>query len=107
VVVTIEVRQLVFYAFAGNIAINNCFNAWSVHAALARWARRLRAVNFGERERIQTQSVPDFARLWRPVLECPPQEPNAFRAFACAAEDGYMLLQIPLSRTQACLDQET
>ena len=34
-VVAIEAQERVFYALAGNIAINNCFNARAVHAAIA------------------------------------------------------------------------
>jgi FkbM family methyltransferase len=34
-VIAIEAQERVFYALAGNIAINNCFNARAVHAAIA------------------------------------------------------------------------
>ena len=34
-VVAIEAQERVFYALAGNIAINNCFNARALHAVLA------------------------------------------------------------------------
>jgi FkbM family methyltransferase len=34
-VVAIEAQERVFYALAGNIAINNCFNARALHAAVA------------------------------------------------------------------------
>jgi FkbM family methyltransferase len=34
-VIAIEAQERVFYALAGNIAINNCFNARAVHAAVA------------------------------------------------------------------------
>jgi FkbM family methyltransferase len=34
-VVAIEAQERLFYALAGNIAINNCFNARAVHAAVA------------------------------------------------------------------------
>ena len=34
-VVAIEAQERVFYALAGNIAINNCFNARAMHAAVA------------------------------------------------------------------------
>jgi FkbM family methyltransferase len=35
-VVAFEPQQRIFYALAGNIAINNCFNAIAVHAAVGR-----------------------------------------------------------------------
>jgi FkbM family methyltransferase len=34
-VIAIEAQERIFYALAGNIAINNCFNARAVHAAVA------------------------------------------------------------------------
>ncbi|MEO9188480.1 MAG: FkbM family methyltransferase [Acetobacteraceae bacterium] len=34
-VLAIEAQERVFYALAGNIAINNCFNARAIHAAVA------------------------------------------------------------------------
>lgn len=34
-VIAIEAQERVFYALAGNIAVNNCFNARAVHAAVA------------------------------------------------------------------------
>ena len=34
-VVAIEAQERIFYALAGNIAINNCFNARAIHAAVA------------------------------------------------------------------------
>jgi FkbM family methyltransferase len=34
-VIAIEAQERVYYALAGNIAINNCFNARAVHAAIA------------------------------------------------------------------------
>jgi FkbM family methyltransferase len=34
-VIAIEAQERLFYALAGNIAINNCFNARAVHAAVA------------------------------------------------------------------------
>lgn len=34
-VLAIEAQERVFYALAGNIALNNCFNAHAVHAAVA------------------------------------------------------------------------
>jgi FkbM family methyltransferase len=34
-VIAIEAQERVFYALAGNITINNCFNARAVHAAVA------------------------------------------------------------------------
>ena len=33
-VIAIEAQERIFYALAGNIAINNCFNAHAIHAAL-------------------------------------------------------------------------
>lgn len=34
-VLAIEAQERIFYALAGNIAINNCFNAKAIHAAVA------------------------------------------------------------------------
>jgi FkbM family methyltransferase len=34
-VVAIEAQERIYYALAGNIAINNCFNARAIHAAVA------------------------------------------------------------------------
>jgi FkbM family methyltransferase len=34
-VLAIEAQERVFYALAGNIAINNCFNAFALHAAVS------------------------------------------------------------------------
>src|SRR5579864_5163182 len=34
-VVAIEAQERIYYALAGNIAINNCFNAVAVHAAVS------------------------------------------------------------------------
>jgi FkbM family methyltransferase len=34
-VLAIEAQERVFYALAGNIAVNNCFNARAIHAAVA------------------------------------------------------------------------
>jgi FkbM family methyltransferase len=36
VVMAIEAQERVYYALAGNIAINNCFNAHAMHAAVTR-----------------------------------------------------------------------
>src|ERR1700690_2900174 len=33
-VVAIEAQERIFYALAGNIALNNCFNARAIHAAV-------------------------------------------------------------------------
>jgi FkbM family methyltransferase len=35
VIVAIEAQERIFYALAGNLAINNCFNARAIHAAVA------------------------------------------------------------------------
>src|ERR1700753_2998008 len=35
VVVAIEAQESLYYALAGNLAINNCFNARAIHAAVA------------------------------------------------------------------------
>jgi FkbM family methyltransferase len=35
VVLAIEAQERIYYALAGNIAINNCFNAQAIHAAVA------------------------------------------------------------------------
>lgn len=34
-VIAIEAQERIFYALAGNLAINNCFNARAIHAAVA------------------------------------------------------------------------
>ena len=34
-VIAIEAQERVYYALAGNIAINNCFNAFALHAAVS------------------------------------------------------------------------
>jgi FkbM family methyltransferase len=34
-VIAIEAQERIFYALAGNIALNNCFNARAIHAAVA------------------------------------------------------------------------
>jgi FkbM family methyltransferase len=34
-VIAIEAQERIYYALAGNIAINNCFNALAVHAAVS------------------------------------------------------------------------
>src|SRR5262249_49952397 len=34
-VLAIEAQERIYYALAGNIAINNCFNARAIHAAVA------------------------------------------------------------------------
>ena len=34
-VIAVEAQERVFYALAGNVALNNCFNARAVHAAVA------------------------------------------------------------------------
>jgi FkbM family methyltransferase len=41
-VVAIEAQERIFYALAGNITINNCFNAHAVHAAVGAQAGTLR-----------------------------------------------------------------
>jgi FkbM family methyltransferase len=41
-VVAIEAQERVFYALAGNITINNCFNAHAVHAAVGAQAGTIR-----------------------------------------------------------------
>jgi FkbM family methyltransferase len=41
-VIAIEAQERVFYALAGNIAINNCFNARALHAAVAERAGTMR-----------------------------------------------------------------
>ena len=41
-VLAIEAQERVYYALAGNIAINNCFNARAVHAAVAAQEGRMR-----------------------------------------------------------------
>jgi FkbM family methyltransferase len=35
IVIAIEAQERIFYALAGNIAINNCFNAQAIHAAVS------------------------------------------------------------------------
>ena len=34
-VLAIEAQERIYYALAGNIAINNCFNAFAIHAAVS------------------------------------------------------------------------
>src|SRR5215475_8213397 len=41
-VVAIEAQERLFYALAGNIAVNNCFNARAIHAAVAAKAGTMR-----------------------------------------------------------------
>jgi FkbM family methyltransferase len=41
-VLAIEAQERVFYALAGNIAVNNCFNARAIHAAVAAKPGRMR-----------------------------------------------------------------
>jgi len=41
-VIAIEAQERVFYALAGNIVINNCFNARAIHAAVAAHAGTMR-----------------------------------------------------------------
>ena len=40
VVVAIEAQERIYYALAGNLAINNCFNARAIHAAVTNAARQ-------------------------------------------------------------------
>ncbi len=47
-VVAIEAQERIFYALAGNIAVNNCFNARAVHAAIS------------DREGVMRMPVPDY-----------------------------------------------
>jgi FkbM family methyltransferase len=42
-VIAIEAQERLFYALAGNIAINNCFNARALHAAVAAQVGTMRA----------------------------------------------------------------
>lgn len=44
-VLAIEAQERIFYALAGNIAINNCFNAFALHAAVSSEAGTLRIPN--------------------------------------------------------------
>lgn len=41
-VVAIEAQERVFYALAGNIALNNCFNAKAIHAAVGSFSGMMR-----------------------------------------------------------------
>jgi FkbM family methyltransferase len=41
-VIAIEAQERIYYALAGNVAINNCFNARAVHAAVAAQAGSMR-----------------------------------------------------------------
>jgi FkbM family methyltransferase len=41
-VLAIEAQERVFYALAGNIAVNNCFNARAIHAAVAANSGKIR-----------------------------------------------------------------
>ncbi|MBV9829083.1 MAG: FkbM family methyltransferase [Alphaproteobacteria bacterium] len=49
-VIAIEAQERVFYALAGNIALNNCFNARAIHAAVGAAEGRMRV------------PVPDYLR---------------------------------------------
>ncbi len=44
-VIAIEAQERIYYALAGNIAINNCFNAIAIHAAVSSEAGILRIPN--------------------------------------------------------------
>jgi FkbM family methyltransferase len=44
-VIAIEAQERIYYALAGNIAINNCFNAVAVHAAVSSEAGTLQIPN--------------------------------------------------------------
>src|ERR1700750_1898856 len=44
-VLSIEAQERIYYALAGNIAINNCFNALAVHGAVSSEAGTLRIPN--------------------------------------------------------------
>jgi len=44
-VLAIEAQERIYYALAGNIAINNCFNAFALHAAVSSEAGTLRIPN--------------------------------------------------------------
>src|SRR3954463_2817654 len=44
-VIAIEAQERIYYALAGNIAINNCFNALAVHAAVSSEAGTLQIPN--------------------------------------------------------------
>jgi FkbM family methyltransferase len=45
VVIAIEAQERIFYALAGNLAINNCFNARAIHAAVGREPGSMRIPN--------------------------------------------------------------
>lgn len=57
-VIAVEAQERLYYALAGNIAINNCFNAKAIHAALAGssgtmkmpWPDYLSSASFGSLE---------------------------------------------------------
>ena len=42
-VVAIEAQERIYYALAGNITINNCFNAHAIHAAVGAQEGTLRS----------------------------------------------------------------
>ena len=35
IVIAIEAQERIYYALAGNLALNNCFNARAIHAAVS------------------------------------------------------------------------
>jgi len=49
-VIAIEAQERIFYALAGNIAINNCFNARAIHAAVSSTSGTLRIPNLDYRK---------------------------------------------------------
>jgi FkbM family methyltransferase len=69
-VIAVEAQERLFYALAGNIAINNCFNARAVHAAVAAQAGTMRvptpdyrkAGSFGSLELRRRDGVEDIGQ---------------------------------------------
>ena len=44
-VIAVEAQERVFYALAGNITVNNCFNARAIWAAVGEAARKFMGIN--------------------------------------------------------------
>ena len=80
-VIAIEAQERIYYALAGNIAINNCFNAHAIHAAVGAQNGALRIpvpnylapASFGSLELRQSdanefigQAIDYSDRSWRP-----------------------------------------
>jgi hypothetical protein len=106
-VIAIEAQERVFYALAGNIAINNCFNARAVHAAVAaevgainiRRPNYLRPGSFGSLEHLSRAAA---GRQAGPTLRARLAYPaRAYLAPELAAR-GHIRLRVMPSGTYMC-----